>query len=202
MKSIAVFGGTFNPPHLAHKRLIDEMDRAVGFDKVLIIPTFVPPHKNAPDLAKSDDRLEMCRRTFYESRFTVSDMEISRGGKSYSYDTFCRLKKEYPFSKLYLVIGSDMLLSFDKWYRYEDILSMATLCVAARQKDTDKEKLALFAKERLHLNCENGEIIILPTDAYELSSTQIRQYIKDEKDPSAFLEKETLRYIKEKGLYL
>lgn len=201
MKNIAVFGGTFNPPHLAHKRLIDEMNKAVGFDKVLIIPTYVPPHKTAPDLASCQDRLEMCRRTFFEKYYTVSDMEISRGGKSYSYDTFCSLKKEYPAAKLHLVIGSDMLLSFDKWYRYEDILSMATLCVATRQNDIRSEKLALFATERLHLNCEKGEIIILPAQAFELSSTQIRQLIKDKKDVSPFLEKETLQYIKEEGLY-
>lgn len=201
MSKIAVFGGTFNPPHLAHKRLINEMDEKVGFDEVLIIPTFVPPHKNAPDLASGKNRLEMCRRTFFESRFTVSDLEISRGGKSYSYDTFCFLKEQYGNSKLYLVIGSDMLLSFDKWYRYKDILSMATLCVASRKKDTDTKKLALFAKDKLYLNEKNGEIIILSSDAFELSSTQIRQYIKDKKDVSAFVEKNTLEYIKEKELY-
>lgn len=202
MSRIAVFGGTFNPPHLAHKRLICEMNSKVGFDKILIVPTFVPPHKTSPFLAKSEDRLEMCRRTFFEECFDVSDIEIVRGGKSYTYDTLCQMKRQYGENEWFLIVGSDMLLSFDKWYRYEDILKMCTLCVASRENSVDTEKLALFSKEKLSLNEENGEIIILSAKPFELSSTEIRSLIKEQKDASPYVEEKTLEYIQEKGLYL
>lgn len=201
MRRIGIFGGTFNPPHLAHKRLASEMTEKAGLSEMLIIPTFVPPHKEAENLASANDRLEMCKRTFFEEHFTVSDIEISREGKSYTFDTLLKLREIYGGSKLFLVVGSDMLLSFHKWYRYDEILKMATLCAVSREDEESAQKLADYAKNVLGLDASKEEIIISKAEPFELSSTEIRDKLKNGEDVSGLIEENTLSYIKEKGLY-
>ncbi|MGN0467544.1 MAG: nicotinate (nicotinamide) nucleotide adenylyltransferase [Acutalibacteraceae bacterium] len=200
MKRIGIFGGTFNPPHLAHKRLALEMKEKAKLDEIIVIPTFIPPHKAAKDLAGGEDRLKMCKLTFFEDFFSVSDTEIRRQGKSYTYDTLCQLKKNEE-EKFFLIIGSDMLLSFDKWYRYKDILSMATLCAVSRQDDVPLQELRSYAKDVLELDEEKGEIIFSSSKPFELSSTLIREKIKNGEDVSGYIEKNTLEYITQKELY-
>ncbi|MGN1419491.1 MAG: nicotinate (nicotinamide) nucleotide adenylyltransferase [Acutalibacteraceae bacterium] len=201
MKRVGIFGGTFNPPHLAHKRLALEMKEKVKLDQIIVIPTFIPPHKAAKDLAGGEDRLKMCKLTFFEDFFFVSDTEIMRQGKSYTYDTLCQLKKNGENEKLFLIIGSDMLLSFDKWYRYKDILTMATLCAVSRQDDVPLQELRSYAKDVLGLCEEKGEIIISSSKPFELSSTLIREKIKNGEDVSGYIEKNTFEYITQKELY-
>ena len=202
MRRLGLFGGTFNPPHLAHKRLSDEMRERLSLSEVLIMPTFTPPHKEAKSLASSEDRLEMCRRTFSDDFYKVSDLEIKREGKSYTVDTLEVLKKIYPDDEIYLIIGSDMLLSFHKWYRYEDILSLCTLCVISREDEKTAKVLTDYARDVLKRDVEKGEIIISHSAPVELSSTLIREKILKGEDVSAYLEKGTYEFIKEKGLYL
>ena len=202
MRRLGLFGGTFNPPHLAHKRLSDEMRERLSLSEVLIMPTFTPPHKEAKNLASSEDRLEMCRRTFSDDFYKVSDLEIKREGKSYTVDTLLELKEIYPEDKIYLIIGSDMLLSFHKWYRYRDILSLCTLCVISRDDDETVKMLSDYAKDVLNRDEDKGEIIISSASPIELSSTLIREKLSKGEDVSSFIEEKTLEYIKEKGLYL
>lgn len=202
MRRIGIYGGTFNPPHLAHKRLALEMAEKAKLDKVLIIPTFVPPHKMAKELASCEERLEMCKKTFFEEIFSVSDIEIKREGKSYTIDTLIALEKLYQNSKFFLIIGSDMLLSFHLWFRYEDILKKATLCVISRSSKENAKVLEEYAEKTLGLSFEKGEIIISKEDPMVLSSTAIRDKIKNAENLDGLLEKQTEKYIKEKGLYI
>ena len=82
-----VYGGTFNPIHNGHLHIVEEFRRGLGLDRVLLIPAHVPPHKTAPDLAPAGDRLEMCRLACEGTQFEVSDLEIRRGGPSYTAET-------------------------------------------------------------------------------------------------------------------
>ena len=82
-------------------------------------------YKEAKNLADSNDRINMCMLAFPDA--LISDIEIARGGKSYTYDTLCEIKELYPDYELYFIIGSDMLLSFDRWYKHEEILDMVSL---------------------------------------------------------------------------
>ena len=198
---IGIYGGTFNPPHLGHKKIAIELKEKANLDKVIIVPTFVPPHKQGCNIAPSVHRVEMCRLLFTESFFEISDIEIAREGKSYTFDTMCELKEIYPEDELFLIIGSDMLLSFHKWYRYEDILSVATLCVATRQEDITREKLREYARVTLKKNAEAGEIIIADFEPFECSSTDVRQHIFLGLDIYPFVPKEIDRYIKINLLY-
>ena len=196
---IGIFGGTFNPPHKGHKRMALEMMKAASLDKILIIPTFTPPHKTAPDLASTKDRAEMCNLLFSEDCFEVSDIEIKREGKSYTVDTVSELKKLYPDDELFLIIGSDMLLSFHKWYKFEDIISRVTLSVATREKEISPEVLSAYAKETLKLS--EGEYIISRMSPMECSSTEVREKIKNRENLSEVLTDEVAEHIAKFDLY-
>lgn len=196
---IGIFGGTFNPPHLAHLNIAEDFSRRLSFDKLIIMPTYQPPHKQAQSLADSEDRLRMCRLLFDMENTEISDMEIQRQGKSYTYDTLCQLEEKYPGAELYLIIGSDMLLSFHKWYRYEDILRKCTLCVLTRENDIDNVQMKDYAFTTLGLG--EGEIVFSALKAFELSSTQIREMMARGEDVSSLTGERVWAYIKEKRLY-
>lgn len=199
MSRIGVFGGTFNPPHKAHLRLAETAAEAAGLDRVLVIPAFVPPHKAVQQLLSVEDRMELCRLTFCGEKFEVSDLEIRREGKSYTVETLESLRMLYPGDELFLIIGSDMLLSFDKWYRYEDILRMASLCVMTRETKVSSGKLKSFCEDTLGLSKER--FMILDCEAVELSSTEIRKHLEAEESISEKVTAAAGEYIEEKGLF-
>lgn len=198
---IGIFGGTFNPPHLGHKNLAMQIKEAADLDKIIIIPAFVPPHKQAQQLASGEHRAKMCEIMFDEDFFTVSDIEIRRQGKSYTYDTVCHLKEKYPNDELFLIIGSDMLLSFHKWYKYEDILSYVTLCVASRSDQVSKDSLSSYALNTLKLDESKGEIIVLDIEPMEVSSTSVREQIKFGLDNCELTSREVFDYARINLLY-
>ncbi len=131
MEKIAIYGGSFDPPHIGHKLLAENLSRFCGADKVIVIPTALSPFKNS-GCASAEHRLRMCEILFAEPIFSVSDIEIKRGGKSYTIDTLNEIKKMYPDCRLYLFMGDDMLLSFNRWYKYNEILKLCTIVAACR----------------------------------------------------------------------
>lgn len=189
MAAIGVFGGTFNPPHLGHLRLVRRFADRLSMHEVLIIPTYMPPHKQAGELASKEDRLNMCRLMFScDKRFKVSSIETDRGGKSYTYDTLKELKGFYPDDTLYLIVGSDMLRTFDSWYRPEGILLLCTLCAAAR----DGGGLPQIVAEK---------VILDDMEPFVISSTEIRETVKNNGDIKPFVGEAVARYILQRGLY-
>ncbi len=196
---IGIFGGTFNPPHLGHKHLAESLMEQANLDKVIVIPTATSPHKKSTDLATEEERLHMCRLMFDESCYDVSDLEIARGGKSYTVDTVAELKKLYPYDSLFLIIGSDMLLCFHNWYRYEEILNNVTLCVATRENEVSVDELRTYAKNTLKLN--GNEIIFSCVAPFECSSTQVRKLIKEGDIAEKYLGKSVSEYLAEKKIY-
>lgn len=189
---IGVFGGTFNPPHNGHVRLAKAAADELKLDKLLVIPSCIPPHKIAAKLADGQERLEMCRLAFgCDPRFEVSPMELERGSRSYTVETLRELKALYPDSELYFIVGSDMLESFDKWYLWQEILSLSVLCAASREEGYNPD-LSRFGKL-----AERIKIITL--DPLEVSSTQIRN-LTGEVSPE-LLDPKVAAYIREHGLY-
>lgn len=189
---IGVFGGTFNPPHNGHVRLAKAAADELKLDKLLVIPSCIPPHKIAAKLADGQERLEMCRLAFgRDPRFEVSPMELERGSRSYTVETLRELKALYPDSELYFIVGSDMLESFDKWYLWQEILSLSVLCAASREEGYSPD-LSRFGKL-----AERIKIITL--DPLEVSSTQIRNSA-GEVSPE-LLDPKVAAYIREHGLY-
>lgn len=191
MSRIGIFGGTFNPPHIGHTRLAEHFVNELKLDRLLVIPTFQPPHKAAADLVSGEDRVNMCMLAFPDA--VVSTIELNRGGKSYTYDTLCELKEQYPGDELFFIVGSDMLLSFNRWYKADEILDMITLCAADRVDDGKELEMPEFLMNR--------RVIITKLQPFEISSTQIRECIKNGDSTRGMLDDAVRFYIEEKGLY-
>ena len=174
---IAVYGGSFNPPHLGHAEAARSVAAALSPDKFLIIPDNIPPHKEMyEDSPLPEERMELCRLAFSSiPGAELSDMEISREGKSYTADTVDRLRECYPGDELYLVMGTDMLLSFESWYRFRYLLESCTLVVLARAEG-DSDEIRSHAD---YLEREYGAgILILPHEPLEMSSSDIRERLR------------------------
>lgn len=179
--------------HNGHVRLAEEAVKQLKLRKLLIIPTYVSPHKHT-QLLPYEDRAEMCRRAFgHIPGAEVSDIEVRLGGTSYSINTIRALKELYPDENFFLLIGGDMLFSFDKWYRYESILKEVKVCAAARDGDSLADMME-YANEL-------GRIKVLPTQAVEMSSTEVREKAAAGGDISGMVPQGVADYIREKGLY-
>lgn len=194
---ICIFGGSFDPVHKGHKKLALFVAERLQLRKMLIIPAGLSPFKKSTG-ADEEQRLAMCRLAFPEDIFEISDIEIRRGGKSYTVDTVAAVKELYPHEKIYLLIGSDQLLSFDRWYRYRDILSEVTLVSVSRESCTETETLSVFADEKLR---PYGECMIFDFDAFEVSSTFLRKRLSAGDDVSEYVDKDVFAYIQKEGLY-
>lgn len=169
MKKTIIFGGTFNPAHEGHKNLLAQV-MAKGYDEAIVMPSKIPPHKGTA--ATFEERFDSAKTLFADmENVTVSDIENRREGKSYTYDTLCELRKLYPDKKLYFLMGSDMFLYLEKWYRAGDILNTTSIIACARTRE-DFEKIVEY-KNTLEKKY-NCDIIIYDINIIDLSSTQLR----------------------------
>ena len=174
---IAVYGGSFNPPHLGHVAAARAAIEALRPDRLLVMPTNTPPHKqleqNSPSPA---ERLKLCRLAFGDvPGAEVSDLEIRRKGKSYTADTVAALREKYPDAELCLVMGTDMFLSFRSWSRWQTILEACTLAVLSREED-DREAIGRF-KAELEADC-GARVELISHRPLPMSSTEIRERLR------------------------
>lgn len=194
----ALFGGSFDPVHTAHLRMAGMLADALSLDRVLFMPTFVPPHKVKSGMAPAADRFEMCRiAVACDPRFAVSDMEIQRGGASFTVDTLTQLREQYPDDEWYLLIGADMFMTFGTWYRFADILKMATVCTIPRD-DVSAAHLRDYANT---LIAAGGRCYVLETPVGDISSTVVRSRIASGEAPDDLVPDAVMAYIRENGLY-
>lgn len=202
---IGIFGGTFNPPHKGHTRLVTDFTERLGLDKVLIIPDKTPVHKACDDLASDESRLDMCRLAFVNPKFQISRMEIDRSSASYTIITLDEIKKNYPEAEIFLIIGSDMFLSFHEWKNYREIMKGCTLCVASRTDSESIDRLRSYALSQFGIEIKKLDgrgIIISPSEPFEISSEQLREKIKNgDDDIYEYLDKAVYDYIRQRGLY-
>lgn len=197
MERIGIYGGTFNPIHLGHLHLVKEVQSALHFDQILFIPAKIPPHKDAPDLASGKDRLEMVRLAVEEMpEAMVSDIELRSHGKSYTVYTLEKLQALLPGREFTLLMGADMLLTFDQWFRWQDILFMSRAAAVTRgagELEALREKARILSPE--------GRIDVIAASPLPMSSTDIRQKIREGSDPSALLPEKVWSYICRHELY-
>lgn len=196
---VGIFGGAFNPIHNGHLHLISCFKKELSLDKIVLIPTSVPPHKTSTNLAPAQDRLNMLRLAVgNDSSIDISDIEFKRAGKSYTYDTLKQLRTVYPNDSLYLIVGADQFFDFKTWYRASDILKDVTVCTAARQSGDEKQRLVNFKNSDDELkNC-----IICDFDAVVVSSSEVRQKIKDGQSVDALIPLAVEKYIRDNNLYV
>lgn len=194
---ILLYGGTFDPPHNGHMNNLRAALDCVRPDKAIVMPAGIPPHKKA-STTPGELRLSMCQCfTALSPVVEISDWEIQQGGRSYTVHTLEMLLDVYPGADLYLCVGSDMLLTFTQWYRWEDMLAMATLVVESREAGDEPALQAAAAK----LTAEGGKVLFAKAEAYPCASSDIRSgRIPPERWPEV-LPPEALRIVQAARLY-
>ena len=198
MARIGIFGGSFHPPHLGHILAAREFQRKLALDTLLLIPAGIPPHKTIGQI-DAKHRLEMTRLAAQELENTqVLDIELRREGRSYTADTVEALRQQYPDDELFLLMGTDMFYTFDKWYQPERIVKEVTLAVVHRDRDKKEELLryAAILEERL-----GAKIVWVENEFLPYSSTSIRAMLAFGCG-ARYLAPQVLAYIRENKLYL
>lgn len=192
-----IFGGSFNPVHNGHIHLAESIKPEFGLDRIFLVPSRISPHRSSDEYVSGEDRLEMLRLACDgKEGLQVCDYELKSDRVSYSIYTVEYFRERFPNDELYLLVGSDMFLSFDRWYRFEDILKNVKLVVASR-KDGDLSELR---KKAVQLS-KYGEILISSSAPIIVSSTEIRKKISKNSDLTCYLDENVVQYIRLKGLY-
>ena len=196
---VGIYGGTFAPVHNGHVAAAKAFMEQMKLDYLFIIPAHLPPHKQ---IDESDDpvyRLRMCELAFKDmDGVVISDCEIARGGKSYTYDTLKELQRED--TRLFLLCGTDMVLTFDTWYRFEDIFKMCYPVYVRRENDALIGN-RIVSKINEYYQKYGVMFRKIMTDPIELSSTDIRRAVKNGQDISGMVPAAVADFIKQNGLY-
>ena len=194
---IGIVGGTFNPVHIAHLYLVTECRTILNLDRMLIIPNGDPPHKDysVTDKVHRYNMVKLASRDYKD--VTVSDMEVKSSDPSYTFKTLEILKNKHKEDQLYFIIGADSLINFKTWKKPERILELSTLVCFDRPgyKSSEVESAANWIREK------GGDLIIIDSLELEISSTDIRNRIKENKPVQAFLHPEVYKYMLNNGLY-
>lgn len=194
-----IFGGTFNPVHKGHIMLAEYCMESVGLDRIIMIPTAVPPHKISKNLASENDRLNMCKLACRgKENFFVSDIEIKRQGKSYTYETLTQLKEIYPDDHLYTIMGADMFLTLDRWKNPKIIFEKSSIITIPRDEENKHELENFYNKV---LKTMGASSVILPNPVMSVSSTFIRENLDNFNLISDMLDKGVYDYIIKNNLY-
>ena len=196
---IGIYGGTFDPPHIGHINALKSFIDAFDFDKVFVIPVFMPPHKNQHSQTSPTDRLNMSKIAFepLSEKVTVSDMEIKREGKSYTADTI-RSFKEMGYDDIYFLCGTDMILTLGSWYSPAYIFANAKIVYARRECDGEITA-AIEEKIKEYEEKYGAKIFNLDIDVLEASSTEIREDLR--RGTASLLTNDVIKYINDQGLY-
>lgn len=187
--AIAVLGGAFNPIHNGHLFLAEELVREGCFSKVIFVPSNISAHKEMAPGASAQDRLEMCRLAVSGCPyFIVDDCELRRGGISYMIDTIAELEERYAWAgKLSLVLGDDLVPGFANWKAASELAKRARLLVVRRQRHD-------FPPFEFEHDCFANRL-------FPLSSSEIRQRLKEGKAVRFLLPERVYEYIQTRGLY-
>lgn len=186
---IGILGGTFNPIHYGHLILGEQVLGQLKLDRVIYIPTFMPPHKSNRDVIPARHRLKMAELAVGENpHFTVSDIEIARRGKSYTIDTLRQIRKRYPSSRFFFICGSDLVSEIPTWKDVDDIYRMAKFVLAKRPG---------FGKR-----LTGRSFLKIHVAQVDISSSLIRGLVKRGRSIRYLTPDPVVRYIKKHRLYI
>lgn len=194
-RRIGVFGGAFDPPHLAHRALLETALRELKLDALYVVPTGDAWHKPRK-LTEAAHRLAMVRLAFQDlPRICVDRRELDRAGPSYTIDTLREIAEEAPGAELFLIMGADQAAALTTWHDWRAILQLAIISVATRAHPSNTTDLfeaeRLFPERFLHLG--------LP--ALHVSATQIRSNIANGQPVQTLVSEPVARYIADHHLY-
>lgn len=194
MKRYGIFGGTFDPPHVAHAILADDVREQMHLDKIIFIPSGKHPFKESETISP-EHRYNMAKLAFEEDEnFEVSDIEVKNTkDTSYTVDTLLKLKEQFKedFVKLYLILGIDNLISLPKWKQPEKLFLLSEVVVIARPNYVVQD-----AKHEY-----SSRVKFLSTPLIEISSSLVRDHVANNKSIKYLVHPEVERYIKDNELY-
>lgn len=179
MGKIGFFGGSFNPPHIGHILAAEELIRCLDLDRLFFVPAANPPHKklapDSPDARQRRALVELAIRG--HEKIELCDLELRRGGTSYTADTLEQMRTLYPDDEIMLVMGSDMFLSLHEWYKPEKIMALATI-VLMRREAAGPAMAEKLDDQKAHLEQTYGaKVVCVDNDFVELSSTRVRRML-------------------------
>jgi nicotinate-nucleotide adenylyltransferase len=189
----AIFGGTFNPFHIGHYEMLKVLQNDNNVEEIWIMPDKIPPHKTCDFLASDKDRIEMCEIVANDfSKAKLCLVEFEREGKSYTYDTVKYLFEKYPQKEFSFVLGGDMLVSFEKWYRFDELMKMLPF-IAFKRTDTNNIEFLNCAEkfERMGMNITVKEDLIPNVSSTDFRKSNLKELLPEK----------VYGFIKERGIY-
>lgn len=187
MKKIGILGGTFDPPHCGHLLIANEVLSSLQLEEVWFLPNREPPHKEKTEYVSNEERLQLIKLAIEDHPcFRIETIELKRPGPSYTYDTIKQLKELFPDVQFHFIIGADMIEYLPKWFRIEELMELVTF-VGVERPNYDKET--------------PFPIIYVDVPEFAVSSSMIRQRIKEGRTIRYLVPESVRRYIKEKKLY-
>lgn len=200
MLRTGLFGGTFAPPHLGHLHAANAFLHEIDLDELIIMPAFIPPHKQKVPGDLPEIRYKMCQALFGSlPRTEISDYEIKKEGISYTVDTLEYLRHQVAERKIYLLCGADMFLTLDSWKNAERIFSLAEIVCMPRYDDSYEK---ILEKKIFFENRFSKKIRLLSEPPFVLSSTEIREKIRRKSNLTEYLTPDVIKIIESEGLYL
>ena len=198
MRRIGIYGGTFNPPHLGHVRVVESALAALSPEQLYVIPACEAPNKQGASCVDGDHRLQMLKLCFeHMPQVVVSELELQRGGVSYTVETVRKLREEHPDAELVLLLGADSFLDFQRWYQWEEILKLTTLAVCYRGNKNEREEIE---KQKAALEALGAKVQLLENPVTQIASSDIRRMLAF-RCADDFLPPKVAGYIQWRGLY-
>ena len=208
--AIGIFGGTFDPVHVGHLRAAEEIRESFGLEKVFFVPAYIPPHKRGRRIADVDQRVEMLKIAVRNnSGLRLSELEIKRGGVSYSIDTIETFEKRY--GQIYFIVGLDAFLEIDTWHRYEELFFHADFIIMLRPMERDISASGILpeaVKGRVKriddttlLHSSGRKICLKRVTQLDISSTRIREASRQNKSIRYLVPDRVEKFINQRGLY-
>jgi len=194
-KRIGLFGGTFNPIHCGHVKAAESVQNMFSFDRILFIPSCLPPHKESVDVASAAHRLKMVELALASfDRFFPSSVEIDARGTSYSILTLNKIKEMFPQTEVFFLLGIDAFLEIETWKDYEDVLEQCSFVVMSRP--------GFRLSEAKDILTEKYKIYLLSINTLDISSSEVRERIRKNQPIEGLVPENVENYIKERRLYL
>jgi nicotinate-nucleotide adenylyltransferase len=191
---LGLFGGTFDPPHIGHRIVAQDVLAALRLDRIVFIPAARPPHKRRPDMAPPALRLTMLRAAIAaDDRFDSDDLELHRTGPSYTVDTLAAYRERIPDAALHLVVGADQFAELDTWHDTARVRTLATLCVMTRAGEG--------ADAHVDRVAPGDNVIDVPVTRIDISSSEIRRRVHAGEPIRYLVPAAVEALIRENGLY-
>lgn len=187
MRKIGILGGTFNPPHIGHLIIANEVLHALKLEEIWFMPNQEPPHKQKAGNASNEQRLEMLKLLITgHPKFYIEPLEMEREGPSYTYETMKILTERYRDDDFYFIIGGDMIEYLPKWHQIDELMELVTF-VGVNRPD--------FVSDTEY------DIFLIETPTIDLSSTLIRERVAEEGTIRYLVPDSVREFIEENGLY-